>query len=75
MSDKKSPFKETKELFNKAMRDRKLEKVKFKWKRSLIMIACGIFLYFQNNELLRKGSKNGRSDSPALDMPSMCCYI
>ena len=45
MSDKKSPFKDTKELFNKAMRDRKIEKVKFKWKRSLIMIACGIFLY------------------------------
>ena len=45
MSEKKSPFKDTKELFGKAMRDRKMEKVKFKWKRSLIMIACGIFLY------------------------------
>ncbi|MBQ9116471.1 MAG: hypothetical protein IJY04_05560 [Clostridia bacterium] len=45
MSEKKSPFRDTKELFAKTMRDRKLEKVKFKWKRSLIMIACGIALY------------------------------
>ena len=45
MSEKKSPFRDTKDLFAKTMRDRKLEKVKFKWKRSLIMIACGILLY------------------------------
>ena len=45
MSDKRHLFKDTKEIFEKTMRERKLEKVKFKWKRSLIMIACGIFLY------------------------------
>ena len=45
MSEKKLPFRDTKELFAKTMRERKLEKVKFKWKRSLIMLACGIALY------------------------------
>ena len=45
MSDKKSLFKETKEMFDKRMKERKLEKVKFKWKRSAIMIGCGIVLY------------------------------
>ena len=45
MSEKKSPFKDTKELFAKAIRDSKMEKVKFKWKYSLIMLACGIMLY------------------------------
>jgi len=45
MSEKKSPFKDTKDLFAKAMRERKLEKVKFKWKHSLLLIACGALLY------------------------------
>ena len=27
------------------MQERKLERVKFKWKRSLIMILCGVILY------------------------------
>ena len=45
MGERKSPFKDTKELFAKTMRERRLEKVKFKWKRSLILIACGIALY------------------------------
>ena len=45
MSDKRHLFKDTKDLFEKTMRERKLERVKFKWKRSLIMIACGIVLY------------------------------
>ena len=46
MSDKRSLFTETKEMFEKRMKERKLEKVKFKWKRSAIMVGCGIVLYF-----------------------------
>lgn len=46
MGDKRSLFTESKEIFEKRMRERKLEKVKFKWKRSAIMIGCGIVLYF-----------------------------
>ena len=45
MSDKRHLFKDTKDLFNKTMQERKLERVKFKWKRSLIMILCGVILY------------------------------
>lgn len=45
MGDKRHLFKDTKDLFEKTMQQRKLERVKFKWKRSLIMIACGIVLY------------------------------
>ena len=45
MSDKRHLFKDTKDLFNKTMQERKLEKVKFKWKRSLIMIGCAVLLY------------------------------
>lgn len=45
MGDKRSLFKETKDLFSKTMRERKIEKTKFKWKRTLILVACGIFLY------------------------------
>ena len=45
MSDKRHLFKDTKDLFDKTMQERKLERVKFKWKRSLIMILCGVILY------------------------------
>ena len=45
MSDKRHLFKDTKDLFNKTMQERKLERVKFKWKRSRIMILCGVILY------------------------------
>ena len=45
MGDKSHLFKDTKDLFAKTMRERKMERVKFKWKRSLIMIACAILLY------------------------------
>ena len=45
MGDKRHLFKDTKDLFNKTMQERKLEKVKFKWKRSLIMIGCAVLLY------------------------------
>ena len=45
MGDKRSLFGETKEMLEKRMKERKLEKVKFKWKRSAIMIGCGIVLY------------------------------
>ena len=46
MGDKKSPFWETKEIFDKRMKERKLEKVKFRWKRSIILLLCGVALYF-----------------------------
>jgi hypothetical protein len=45
MSDKRHLFKDTKDLFNKTMQERKLERVKFKWKRSLIMIGFAVLLY------------------------------
>ena len=45
MSYKRSLFRETKEVFEKRMKERKLERVKFKWKRSAIMIGCGVLLY------------------------------
>lgn len=45
MGDKRHLFKDTKDLVTKSIRERKLEKVKFKWKRSLIMIAVGVLLY------------------------------
>lgn len=45
MGDKRHLFKDTKDLVTKSIQESKLEKVKFKWKRSLIMIAVGIMLY------------------------------
>ncbi|MBQ9117002.1 MAG: hypothetical protein IJY04_08250 [Clostridia bacterium] len=42
---KKSTFKATREAFGKAMKSRPMEKVKFKWKRSLMLVGLGILAY------------------------------
>ena len=46
MSSKKdSGFKRTKDALGRVIRSQPMEKVKFKWKRSLIMIGVGILAY------------------------------
>ena len=45
MGGKKSSFGQMKDAFKRSLGEQKLEKVKFKWKRSLILIAVGILAY------------------------------
>ena len=45
MSQKKKPFEQARYAFKQAMGDKKLEKVKFRWKHSLVLIALGILAY------------------------------
>ena len=55
MSPKKKPLGGMREAFGNALRSQPMEKVKFKWKRSLLLIAIGVVAYVVLRLILELG--------------------